>query len=172
MMHRAIAVVLLLLMTGCTLGKGADKTASPAAGNPITGGAIATTSLDAPRPDVDKIQTGEPADSPSAAIKPDAGESRAVNPVASSVASSEQPQVTLPPEALACAKKGDKWLSSGKGTMSCVHFTKDSGKSCQRQSECEGYCLARSGTCAPVTPMFGCNEILQNDGVRSTICLD
>jgi hypothetical protein len=46
------------------------------------------------------------------------------------------------------------------------------GKACTRQSQCEGYCLARSGTCAPITPMFGCNDILQDDGREVTLCLD
>ena len=32
--------------------------------------------------------------------------------------------------------------------------------------------LARSGTCAPITPMFGCNDILQDDGREVTLCLD
>jgi hypothetical protein len=162
MIQHARAVLLILLLAGCSLGAGPGKNSSPVAGNPITGSAIATTSLDAPIPEAGKTVAAEPAIRPSEAAKPEA----------SSTPISEEPQVSLPPEALACAKKGDKWLSSSKGIMSCVHFTKDSGKACQKQSQCEGYCLARSGTCAPVTPMFGCNEILQNDGVRSTICLD
>lgn len=159
MLQRALAFLLILALAGCTLGAGLGKKPVPLADNPITGAAIATTALDAPKPEAAKPEAAPP-------VQPTATTPAAAKPA------EPEPAISLPPEALACAKKGDKWLSSGNGTMSCVHFTKDSGKTCSKQSQCEGYCLARSGTCAPVTPMFGCNEILQNDGVRSTICLD
>ena len=82
-------------------------------------------------------------------------------------------EAPLPPEALACLKKRDKWLPSGRGTaMICTHFTADAGKFCRKASDCEGYCLARSNTCAPMTPMLGCTEILQADGAKVTLCID
>lgn len=55
--------------------------------------------------------------------------------------------------------------------MTCVNPTRDAGKACRRGSDCEGLCLARSFTCAPYDPLFGCNEILQDDGSRVTYCL-
>ena len=61
----------------------------------------------------------------------------------------------------------------GKGDKrACVRMTKDSGKRCERESQCDSVCLARSGTCAPFKPMYGCNEILQDNGARVTLCLD
>jgi hypothetical protein len=33
-------------------------------------------------------------------------------------------------------------------------------------------CLARSGTCAPIMPLFGCNEVLDKQGRRVTLCIE
>lgn len=74
---------------------------------------------------------------------------------------------------LACEKKKGRWVKVGKGeARACVFQTKDSGKRCERESQCDSVCLARSGTCAPFKPMYGCNEILQDNGARVTLCLD
>ena len=76
-------------------------------------------------------------------------------------------------EQLTCEKRGGTWGKAGKsGGKTCIKRTRDAGKQCTKQSSCDGVCLARSGTCAPVTPLFGCNEILQNDGSRVTLCVD
>lgn len=77
------------------------------------------------------------------------------------------------PQALACRKKGDTWADAGsEGAKACISKTGDAGKSCRSGKDCEGFCLARSGTCAPYTPLFGCNDILQDDGVEVSLCLD
>jgi nucleoid-associated protein YgaU len=74
---------------------------------------------------------------------------------------------------LACEKKGGKWFKIGKGEKrACVRQTKDAGKRCERESQCDSVCLARSGTCAPFKPLYGCNEILQDNGARVTLCLE
>lgn len=74
---------------------------------------------------------------------------------------------------LACEKKRGKWAKIGKGeARACIFQTKDGGKRCERESQCEGVCLARSGTCSPFKPLYGCNEILQDNGARVTLCLE
>ena len=87
-----------------------------------------------------------------------------------------EPEPAPPPqtaEELACAATGGVLSAAGdSGAKACVKRTRDSGKSCTRESQCEGYCLARSGTCAPITPMFGCNDILQDDGRQVTLCIE
>ena len=50
--------------------------------------------------------------------------------------------------------------------------TRDAGKTCRRQTDCETECLARSRTCAPITPLFGCNPVLQADGREVNLCID
>lgn len=165
-----LALLLVVSVAGCVLGgKGAAK---PQPGpNPITGEAIATTSLDAPSgaakppapvPPAAPAKTGAEAAKPIAAV---AEKPAALPPV--------PPPAPQSPQAVACEKDGGAWAGVGtSGAKSCVKPTGDSGKSCDQQSDCEGLCLARSRTCAPIKPMFGCNDILQDDGREVTLCID
>lgn len=73
---------------------------------------------------------------------------------------------------LACERKRGQWVTAVGSLKACVYPTGDSGKRCERESQCEGACLARSGTCSPVEPLYGCNEILQDNGARVTLCLE
>jgi hypothetical protein len=76
-------------------------------------------------------------------------------------------------EQIKCEKQGGSWSRIGKTkARTCVQRTRDAGKQCKRDRDCDGVCLARSGTCAPVTPLFGCNEVVQDDGRRMTQCLN
>ena len=95
----------------------------------------------------------------------------------------EAPVAAAPPAAasraevtedqLRCEKQGGRWGSVGKfNAKACIRRTDDGGKQCRKQSDCDSECLARSGTCAPVKPLFGCNEVLQNDGRRFTLCVE
>ena len=70
-----------------------------------------------------------------------------------------------------CERSGGRF-SALRGAQVCLQETRDAGKQCRRAGDCQGACLARSGTCAPVTPLFGCHEVLQQDGLRITQCLD
>jgi hypothetical protein len=72
-----------------------------------------------------------------------------------------------------CEKRGDRWQAiSQDAGHTCVRKTRDDGKSCSRESQCDGQCLARSKTCAPFDPLWGCNDVLQEDGRRVTLCLN
>ncbi len=73
----------------------------------------------------------------------------------------------------ACSRSGGTMMAAGaaRGQV-CIHTTRDAGKMCRRGSDCEGDCLARSTTCAPARPLFGCNEILMDNGARATLCRD
>jgi hypothetical protein len=73
----------------------------------------------------------------------------------------------------ACERKGGRFGPAGRSqSMVCFTIPRDAGKACERSTDCSSTCLARSRTCAPVTPMFGCNEILNEDGARLTQCID
>ena len=73
----------------------------------------------------------------------------------------------------ACLKKGGRFGAGGLGSgLLCYENTRDANKSCSKAGDCEGLCLARSKTCAPVKPLFGCNEVLTDSGRASTICID
>lgn len=183
-MSRLSLVALVLcaasLVAGCQIA-GPGKTGSgPPAGNALTGGEIEVTPLDAP--------TGETAASPAAAATGTAGEGKAApqaapaaEPVAKAEPASPAPKadleaVPVTPKSemqLACEKKHGRWSGIGKGdARACIFQTRDAGKQCDRESQCDGVCLARSGTCSPFKPLYGCNEILQDNGARVTLCLD
>ena len=142
---------------------------------PITGAEISVTPLSGP-----PAEPSEPAavtaDQP--ALVPDAAGTDPVAEVTSPAAQTLSAEETTPavlksPEQLQCEKKGGTWARAGKSeARTCVRQTRDGGKQCTRGTQCEGLCLARSRSCAPLAPLFGCNEILEDDGRRVTLCID
>lgn len=167
-------VLAMLMLSGCVLGgqdpKPGNSVAPPA--NPILGEAIATTSLDA-APAAVPPPKAPPTDEAAEAKPKPTEEAAAKEPLTEQPTPEEPPPVPQSPAEAKCLKSGGVWASAGKtGAQACVQRTKDAGKQCTKQTQCEGFCLARSGTCAPITPMFGCNDILQADGRMVTLCLD
>lgn len=86
------------------------------------------------------------------------------------------PSAPEPPAVVAlrrsCAREGGTLARRGDGLLTCQRQTRDGGRSCTASRQCEGECLARSGTCAPVTPLYGCHEVLLASGSRVTQCLE
>ncbi len=180
-MRPILVMAMIALVSACQLASPGGEAEGP---NAVTGDAIAVTTLDAP---VDAgtdapVDTNAPDDAATDAPVTD-GEPEALQPlgevaVTEEVVAPPVEEVINPalqtPEALDCIRKGGRYLTVGGGTVtrSCVKPTRDAGDRCERGSQCDGECLARSGTCAPVTPLFGCNEILQDDGRRVTLCID
>jgi hypothetical protein len=71
----------------------------------------------------------------------------------------------------ACAERGGRFGRGGlAGTFVCYEETRDGNQSCSVGSDCEGVCLARSRTCSPIKPLFGCNDVLTNAGRLTTVC--
>lgn len=168
---RLLLVSAAVLLAGCMFSPGKPEHAGKA--NPILGDAIAVTKLDAaatqgPAPS----PASGPAEGAVSAVPQEDPKPGTVAPKAEPAAKPEESRV-ISPEESSCTKHGGAWSGAGfEGSMACVHLTKDAGKSCRKESDCEGYCLARSGTCAPAKPMFGCNDILQDNGVMVTLCID
>lgn len=164
-----------ILMAGAVLAGCVAGGARAPETNPITGAAIATTSLDAPAQAQATAPVAPGPASPAAGVPPrPVADAPAPAPqVAGSLEVKTPPPAPLSPEAVACEKRGGTWARAGKGGgMTCIQPTRDAGKACRRQSDCEGLCLARSRSCAPIRPMFGCNDILQDDGREVTLCID
>jgi len=110
---------------------------------------------------------------PRPAIAPEDTNAAGIAAAASTTLPAVEPTDTKTKAQVACEKKGGTWDVAGKsGAKTCFKRTRDAGKQCRKQSNCESVCLARSGTCAPIKPLFGCNEILQDDGRRVTLCVD
>ena len=173
--------LLVLSLSACqmslpNLGKGADP-APAAAENPITGGAVETTSLDAPAtpsPPASDV-AAKPTPSPAADAKAkEVSEPPKAEPAPDPAATTPPvPAKPRSPSQIACEKAKGVWTQAGSAVAAfCQKPTRDGGKSCKASTDCEGYCLARSGTCAPVSPMFGCQEILNENGRVLTQCLN
>ena len=196
-MRPSLFLAAALLLSACVLPQG--KPAPAAQGNPITGAAISVQSLDAPKAAVPKAGVPKAGAPKAAAALPEpvagqvdasldaitaagrtgpADEAAKAKPRAPEEAAQTDegpPPAADPqsPEEVRCLKSGGLWATAGDtGAKTCVRRTRDGGKACSKQTQCEGLCLARSRSCAPITPMFGCNEILQADGREVTLCLD
>lgn len=73
----------------------------------------------------------------------------------------------------ACIKRGGRFGKGGlSGSFVCYENTRDANQRCAKDSDCEGFCLARSRSCAPVKPFFGCNDVLTNSGALTTVCIE
>lgn len=75
-------------------------------------------------------------------------------------------------ERSACERTGGTLQVAAGTRLACVRPLRDAGQTCRAAGDCEGACLARSGTCAPFTPLFGCHEVLTPEGRRVTECLE
>jgi hypothetical protein len=158
-MHRVILMLGVLGLVACQMTTPATPLTGPiAVPSPIVGDVVAAAGLprdDAPLAALDPVVAPvieAPVDVPPEDVVPEAEKT---------------------PEQIKCEKKGGSWSRIGKTqARTCVQRTRDAGKQCKRDRDCEGVCLARSSTCAPVNPLFGCNEVVQDDGRRMTLCLN
>lgn len=73
----------------------------------------------------------------------------------------------------ACLASGGVYTGEegSKGRV-CIHYTKDAGKRCTSSNQCESACLARSQSCAPIRPLLGCQDILTDNGIPMTQCIN
>lgn len=79
----------------------------------------------------------------------------------------------MSPDQAACIQSGGRWGAAGtSGAQTCFRPASDAGKSCSIQSDCSTQCLARSRSCAPFWPIFGCTEVVQNNGAVVRLCLE
>jgi hypothetical protein len=176
---RIAVLVLALALAGCVPPGGGGPGAKPGGANPVTGDAIEVTSLDdlpAAGPDAEPAVASPSArpgpDDPRPRPRPARAAPPAADEVAVPVAAPAVPEAAKTPGQIACEKKKGIWSKAGKGGFSCISKTRDAGKECKKAKDCEGLCLARSGSCAPFKPLFGCNEILDDMGRRMTLCID
>ena len=165
MIARFLLVAVLGLLVGCSSLPGGTDTAA---------GGVDTTAPETPTGAGDEVF--DP-DNPGGAPEPVSTEA-AVEPVPEPVLEPE-PAVKAPePDdanaaaRIKCVSGNGIYAKSAAGGFICVNRTSDATKSCTASSQCEGSCLARSGTCSPVVPLIGCNEILTDRGNISTVCID
>ena len=183
-MPRLLAPLLALaLLSACQLSLPGRDPASEAP-TPVTGGAITTTTLDAAPAAASTtpteqapIATATPADPrpqprPASPSEPPAA-AQAAAPAEPPAAPPEIPAALKSASQIACEKDKGRWARAGEGGgMACIYQTRDGGKRCDSKDDCQGECLARSRTCSPIRPLFGCNAVLLDTGAEVTLCLD
>ena len=182
-----LALVMTQLVAACQVGQQAGGAAveGDVTPNAVTGAAIEVTALDAPpgsAPADAAVPVADVAPGADGTALPQGDDPAAVAAAAAAVLAPvpETAEVVVEPppppkseQQLACEKRDGIWSGTGKGQLrACVFQTRDGGKRCTRESQCEGLCLARSGTCSPIKPLFGCNEIFQDNGARVTQCIE
>ena len=170
-----LALTALVLLAGCL----ADRSGDVADTVPPAAAAIEVTSLDAPAA---ASEPGAQAEAAAFAAPKMSAEALAVETPATppetealleEVAAPPPPEPVKSASQIACEKKGGRFAKAGNSTtFVCVRETRDGGKSCSREPDCEGLCLARSRSCSPITPVLGCQEILTQDGLRVTQCVE
>lgn len=175
---------LAALVAACQAGLPGSRSSGDVTPNAVAGDPIEITALDAPPPAGPDTEApppemptgGDPVD-PAPADPATAASAAASDPEGVAAALPDEPavpQATKPQAQIACEGSDGFWTPVGTtGTLrACVFPTRDGGERCSREGDCEGACLARSGTCSPIRPLFGCHEVLQNDGRRVTLCID
>ena len=163
------SLLALLLLAACQPSLPGSDRAPASTAKPVTVGTITTTTLDAPAP----ATTATPAPAPSPETRPASAAPPQTPPETPQPAAPQIPAALKSPGQIACEKDRGTWARAGKGGgMSCIYQTRDGGKRCDSKDDCQGECLARSRTCAPIRPLFGCNAILLDTGAEMTLCLD
>lgn len=175
-------LVTLALLAGCVALPGAKEdgaetgamAAEAIAVTPLDGPAAAPVAAAAPAAKPEPTEPEATAPAPATAADGKAEPAEETETEAGEAAAAEEAAAPpKPPEQIACERKGGSWASAGgSGAKACVKRTRDAGKQCTNGRQCEGDCLARSQTCSPITPLFGCNEILQDNGARVNQCIE
>lgn len=79
----------------------------------------------------------------------------------------------LEEERIACLRDGGRFgPAAGKGAFVCYRDLPDAYQTCSSADDCSGLCLARSRTCSPVEPFYGCHEVLLKGGQPATQCIN
>jgi hypothetical protein len=160
-----LALMALVVLAWCL----ADRSGGVAGTTPPVTEAAEVTLLDAPAAASAPVAQAQKAEAAATAKAPKmSAEAR----VADTPATPPPPEPVKSPSQIVCEKKGGRFAKAGNATpVVCVRETRDGGKSCRRETDCEGLCLARSRSCSPITPVLGCQESLTRDGLRVTECV-
>ena len=160
-----LALMAPVLLAWCL----ADRSGGVAGTTPPVTEAAEVTLLDAPAAASAPVAQAQKAEAAATAKAPkmSAGARAADTP-----ATPPPPEPVKSPSRIVCEKKGGRFAKAGNATpVVSVRETRVGGKSCRRETDCEGLCLARSRSCSPITPVLGCQKSLTRDGLRVTECV-
>lgn len=158
-------LLLCLLLAACAAKSGGPQAADLSPPKPsILGAAVETAPLGAP---------GGAILAPTAPLPAAAPPTSSAPPAPAPLASPPPASPALSPAQQRCEARGGIYAASpAGGAFTCLKRTRDGGKRCDQDRDCQGQCLARSRTCAPLDPLLGCNEVLQDDGYVVNLCLN
>ena len=72
-----------------------------------------------------------------------------------------------------CEAKGGRYEVGGRiQQFICFEPLPDAGASCEKASDCAGFCLSDTKQCSAITPKFGCTAHLDEAGQAQVICID
>lgn len=101
-------------------------------------------------------------------------------PEATAEADGDAPAEEAPPEPdifaqarAVCEAEDGRFGRAPGGTEAriCFRTPDDANQPCRTNADCEGPCLARSRTCAPILPLLGCHDVILSSGMRATECI-
>ena len=69
-----------------------------------------------------------------------------------------------------CRADGGRWGRTPSAGSACFRDAPDANDPCASANDCSVLCLARSRSCAPFSPFFGCHEVLTASGAQATQC--
>ena len=151
-------------------GSLADRSGGVAGTTPPVTEAAEVTLLDAPAAASAPVAQAQKAEA--AAATAEAPRMSAAARAAETPAAPPPPEPLKSPSQIACENKGGRFAKAGNSTtFVCAREMRVGGKSCRRETDCEGLCLARSRSCSPITPVLGCQESPTQDGLRMTKCV-
>lgn len=167
-MRAALILTLILGLTACAPPAPPDPFA-PIAATPEDAVPEASAPTDAPLADAPPAEAAPPETPPPETTSPE--------PPPAAPAPQAAPEPPPEPPALAnqrqeCRRSGGQLAPRLPGVYACVRATRDAGRRCEAAADCEGLCLARSASCAPLAPLFGCHEVFTSPGRRETLCTD
>lgn len=170
---RILVLLASLALSGCQMTLPhpfADKAvkSEPSVSATIQGDQIQTTALDSAPPPASETSAkviGAPASEPKGDAIADP------SPTAVADQPAEAPVVKSALQ-IDCERKGGNWAVLLSEGAFCQTLTKDAGKHCKVAGDCEGACLARSQTCAPATPLLGCQSVMDSEGRVQEQCIN
>ncbi|WP_199533357.1 hypothetical protein [Rhodovulum sp. 12E13] len=168
---RALALLpLVVALAACQFGAGgADE--GPGGGTAAGDGPHAGYVLDDAPAAADETETAEPVPEP----EPEA--EREAEPIPEPIPEPEaEPDPTdarFAAARAACEKEGGRFgrAPGGGEARICFRTPRDANAPCRTGADCEGACLARSRTCAPILPLLGCHDVILSNGLRATECV-
>ena len=162
-MRAALILTLILGLTACAPPAPPDPFA-PIAATPEDAVPEASAPTDAPLADAPPAEVTAPETPPPEPTPPEPPPQAAPEPPPEPPALANQRQE--------CRRSGGQLAPRLPGVYACVRATRDAGRRCEAAADCEGLCLARSASCAPLAPLFGCHEVFTSPGRRETLCTD